>query len=67
MANPTAVSTPTDLIQQLMPLRNDPGKLHEALAKYDAALVGAAFAQLLALAAPDEENIERCRKLVSTL
>lgn len=66
MSNPTASSAGSDLIQQLMPLRSDPGKLCEALASFDMALVGEAFAELLAVAASDEGIVGKVRKLINT-
>ncbi|KAH7704135.1 hypothetical protein AAVH_28680 [Aphelenchoides avenae] len=56
MGQSTASSAASDLIQQLMPLRSDPARLCEVLASVDMALVGDAFAQLLARAASYDEN-----------
>lgn len=67
MAKRTASSASSDLIEQLMPLRSDPDKLHEALAGFDTALIGNAFAQLLDAVASVEKNIEKRRKLVRYL
>lgn len=64
MVKRTASSTAADLIDQLMSLRNDPAKLHEALASFDTTHVGDAFAQLLAIAASVEGNDKKRRKLV---
>ncbi|KAH7698072.1 hypothetical protein AAVH_34840 [Aphelenchoides avenae] len=49
-----------------MSLRNDPAKLHEALASFDTTHVGDAFAQLLAIAASVEGNDKKRRKLART-
>lgn len=51
------------LIHQLMPLRDDPGKVCEALAGQEAASIGEVVAQLLRMAANVEETetVKRCK------
>lgn len=67
MSKRTASSAASDLIERLMPLRDNRGELHEALASFDTVLVGDAIAQLLAIAASVEGNLQKRRKLVSTI
>lgn len=67
MAKRTASSSVADLIQQLMPLRSDPDKFHEALARCDAVLVGEAFAQLISATASVEGPVEKRQKMVRKL
>ncbi|KAH7698107.1 hypothetical protein AAVH_34803, partial [Aphelenchoides avenae] len=65
MSKRTASSAASDLIERLMPLRDNRGELHEALASFDTVLVGDAIAQLLAIAASVEGNLQKRRKLAS--
>lgn len=64
MAGQNASSAATDMIEQLMPLRSDPSKLHDALARFDTVQVEDAFVQLLAMVASVEENVEKRRNPV---
>ena len=66
MAKRSASSSATDLIEHLVPLRNDPDKLHEALARVDTVLFEDAFAQLLDVAASVKGTAEKRQKMVST-
>lgn len=66
MAKRSASSDCDALIQQLMTLRDDPGKVWEALATQDVSTAGVLVAKLLGIASSIEEaQTAKRRKLVS--
>lgn len=61
--NPSAESV--NLIEQMLSIRNDPGKLLELLERQNVAMIGEAITRLLDIASVVEEGDMRRRKLVS--
>ncbi|KAH7704103.1 hypothetical protein AAVH_28714 [Aphelenchoides avenae] len=63
--NPSAESV--NLIEQMLSIRNDPGKLLELLERQNVAMIGEAITRLLDIASVVEEGDMRRRKLDSRI